>query len=299
MRIFLTGLFFFILFAIPSRWYFVCKIRNNCGVEQPVQPERDRSLVLMDGDSTILEGYEEFAFDTNAVQPIMTDDNEAFLAAVAAYLDKHSDKNLTIRGQYLPSEEGKPSGIFDNLGIARAAMLETLLEKLGIDEERMSIDYELIDGNELRQPLKFSLYTPEETADAFEKLQFRFEDMTFSESNFELNKAEFKPEMGCLNYLDSLNTFFQGDAEGTFLVITGHTDSTGTEAHNFQLGMDRANNTAQFIKENYDIEADIKTESMGETQPVAPNSIAGKDNPDGRQKNRRVNFRLVQKDIEQ
>ena len=301
MRIFLTSLFWFVLLAIPARWYYVCEIRHNCGDEPTeVQPiPRATSLVLMDGDSVILKGYEEFAFDSNSVAPIMTENNQKFLAAVAEYLQDNPEKNITITGRFTEKEKGKSSGMFENLGIARAAAIEKALEKLGIDESRMSIDYEMVDGNELKEPLAFSLYIPEEKPDDYAKLQFRFEDMTFSDANFEFGEADFIPGTACLSYLDSLEIALATN-DNIILSITGHTDSIGTDKSNHKLGLDRADNAARYIVENYDIDSVVRTESVGETEPVAPNSNPdGTDNEEGRQKNRRVNFRLIKKDIEQ
>ena len=301
MRIFLTSLFFFLLFAIPARWYYICEVRHKCGDEVAVIPTapRDKSLVLMDGDSIILQGYEEFAFDSNSVMPIMTPNNQEFLQAVAEYLKDYPEKNITIRGRFTEAEEGKSSGIFENLGVARAVAIERQLEKLGIDQNRMSIDYEMVPGNELRQPLAFTLYVPEETPDDYAKLQFRFEDMTFSDANFEFKKADFVPGMACLAYFDSLQTRLN-ENDRIILSITGHTDSIGNEKSNYKLGLDRADNAARYILENYSIAADIQTESLGENEPVAPNSNPnGTDNEEGRQKNRRVNFKLIPKDIEE
>lgn len=300
MRIFLTGLLWFIIFAIPSRWYYVCKVRHNCGEEPTVvQPvSRATSLVLMDGDSVILQGYEEFAFDSNSVQPIMTENNKAFLDAVADYLKDNPDRNITITGRFTEDEKGKSVGILENLGIARAAAIEKLLEKLGIDESRMSIDYEMASGNDLTQPLAFSLYVPEETPEDYAKLQFRFEDMTFSDANFEFGKADFVPGLACLAYLDSLQIALAND-ESIILSITGHTDSIGIDKTNHQLGLDRADNAARYIKDNYEIASTVQTQSVGETEPVAANTNPdGTDNEEGRQKNRRVNFKLIKKDIE-
>ena len=301
MRIFLTSLFFFVLFAIPSRWYYVCEIRHNCGDQSVVEQAipRATSLVLMDGDSVILQGYEEFAYDSNSVEPIMTENNKDFLAAVAKYLKNNPEKNITIKGRFTEAEKGKSVGIFENLGIARAAGIEKQLEKLGIEESRISIDYEMVTGNELKQPLAFSLYIPEEKPDDYAKLQFRFEDMTFSDANFEFGKADFVPGLACLKYLDSLQIALSTD-ESIILSITGHTDSVGSDKVNHKLGLDRADNAARYIIENYAINSTIQTESVGEKEPVAPNTQKdGSDNPEGRQKNRRVNFRLIKKDIEE
>jgi len=301
MRIFLTSLFFFVLFAIPSRWYYVCQIRHNCG-EDPTEIKpipRATSLVLMDGDSIILEDYEEFAFDSNSVQPIMTENNKAFLGAVGDYLEDNPDKNITITGRFTKAEAAMSSGIYENLGIARAAAIEKQLEKLGVDESRISINYEMTEGNDLTQPLAFSLYVPEETPDDYAKLQFRFEDMTFSDANFEFGEADFDPGLACLAYLDSLQIALKED-DAIILSINGHTDSIGTDKMNYKLGLDRADNAARYILENYDIASDVQTESLGEQEPVAPNTNPdGTDNEEGRQRNRRVNFKLIKKDIEQ
>jgi outer membrane protein OmpA-like peptidoglycan-associated protein len=301
MRIFLTGLLIFVCLAIPARWYYVCEIRHNCGDEPTeVQPvPRATSLVLMDGDSIILEGYEEFAFDSNSVTPIMTNNNKQFLAAVANYLNDNPKKNITITGHFTENEKGKSSGINENLGVARARAIEDLLEKAGIEEDRMVIDHQMVSGNILKEPLTFSLYTPEEKPDDYARLQFRFEDMTYSDANFEFGKADFTPGIACLSYLDSLQIVLT-DNDDIILSIIGHTDSVGDDKMNHKLGLDRADNAARFIVENYDVDSVIRTESVGETEPVAPNTNPdGTDNEEGRQKNRRVNFKLIKKDIEQ
>jgi outer membrane protein OmpA-like peptidoglycan-associated protein len=70
--------------------------------------------------------------------------------------------------------------------------------------------------------------------------------------------------------------------------IQGHTDSKGTAEYNMALGMRRAESVKTFLG-TQGISADrISTKSFGETEPVAPNEIDGKDNPAGRARNRRV-----------
>ena len=219
MRIFLTGLFFYLLIFIPGRWYYVCEIRNNCGSEEVPSSPRATTLSLMDGDSIILEGYEEFLFDSASIQPVLTENNQKFLEAVVDYLKENDDKNLTIIGRIRQSEKNQSSGIFENLGTARATMIEAALEKLGIDEKRITIDHQLINGENLSQPLAFKLYTPESSPDEYSKLQYRFNDMTFSDANFEFGSDVFDPGLACLNYLDSLQIFFTNN-DTTNLIIT-------------------------------------------------------------------------------
>ena len=229
----------------------------------------------------------------------MTNNNKQFLAAVANYLNDNPKKNITITGHFTENEKGKSSGINENLGVARARAIEDLLEKAGIEEDRMVIDHQIVSGNILKEPLTFSLYTPEEKPDDYARLQFRFEDMTYSDANFEFGKADFTPGIACLSYLDSLQIVLT-DNDDIILSIIGHTDSVGDDKMNHKLGLDRADNAARFIVENYDVDSVIRTESVGETEPVAPNTNPdGTDNEEGRQKNRRVNFKLIKKDIEQ
>ncbi|WP_218588636.1 OmpA family protein [Marivita hallyeonensis] len=78
------------------------------------------------------------------------------------------------------------------------------------------------------------------------------------------------------------------------ILIRGHTDSKGDESYNLQLGQRRADAVAQALTQRFGIDdGRLKTESLGEGAPVAPNvTPEGRDNPIGRQKNRRVEVLL-------
>ena len=70
--------------------------------------------------------------------------------------------------------------------------------------------------------------------------------------------------------------------------IQGHTDSKGTEEYNMKLGERRAESVKTYLG-TQGISADrVATKSFGESDPVADNTINGKDNPAGRALNRRV-----------
>lgn len=66
------------------------------------------------------------------------------------------------------------------------------------------------------------------------------------------------------------------------VLVVGHADSSGTVAHNYQLGLDRANTVRNAILAIQPM-AQVDAASRGETQPVASNRTAA-----GRRKNRRV-----------
>jgi photosystem I P700 chlorophyll a apoprotein A2 len=74
------------------------------------------------------------------------------------------------------------------------------------------------------------------------------------------------------------------------VLIAGHSDSKGEEAYNQKLSLKRAESVRDWLVKKSGVDSGImKTEGLGETKPVAPNTNPdGSDNPTGRQKNRRV-----------
>lgn len=69
--------------------------------------------------------------------------------------------------------------------------------------------------------------------------------------------------------------------------VNGHTDAKGSDAYNQDLSERRADAVVTFLKDA-GLKAPLEAQGFGETQPVAPNTLKGKDNPVGRQLNRRV-----------
>ena len=68
------------------------------------------------------------------------------------------------------------------------------------------------------------------------------------------------------------------------LVITGHTDSVGSNDYNMALGRKRAESVKQYLVETYHIdEQRLSIHSAGEAQPIADNGT-----PEGQARNRRV-----------
>ena len=78
------------------------------------------------------------------------------------------------------------------------------------------------------------------------------------------------------------------------LLIEGHTDGKGGHAYNIKLSEDRALSVKSWLTQSAGIQGSrITTRGWGETKPVAPNTNPnGSDNPEGRQKNRRVELTL-------
>jgi len=80
------------------------------------------------------------------------------------------------------------------------------------------------------------------------------------------------------------------------MLIEGHTDGKGTHPYNMKLSENRADAVKNWLVQNASIAGSrITTQGWGETKPVVPNTKPdGSDDPDGRQKNRRVEIVLTQ-----
>jgi len=104
---------------------------------------------------------------------------------------------------------------------------------------------------------------------------------------FAVNKADLKPEAEAL--LTKAATFLKKNAQ--YLVeIQGHTDSTGPAAWNNTLSQKRAESVVAYLV-GAGVNADRLTAiGLGSTEPVASN-----DTKDGRQLNRRVDFKPTEK----
>jgi len=80
--------------------------------------------------------------------------------------------------------------------------------------------------------------------------------------------------------------------QGAAVSVIGHTDSVGDDAANLELSRQRAQAVAAAITAaRPDLALDVQ--GRGETEPVAPNSSGGEDNPEGREQNRRVEIRYI------
>jgi outer membrane protein OmpA-like peptidoglycan-associated protein len=77
------------------------------------------------------------------------------------------------------------------------------------------------------------------------------------------------------------------------ITIVGHTDGKGTASYNQDLSERRAKSAKTFLVSQGLESSSIITRGKGATEPVAANEINGKDNPEGRAKNRRVEIKVV------
>jgi len=101
-----------------------------------------------------------------------------------------------------------------------------------------------------------------------------------SDISFATNRADIQP-----NFRPILDRFAEGlrNNPQAEVRIVGHTDSTGTDAINNPLSVDRATSTRNYLTSLGVNGARIHVEGRGSREPIASN-----DSADGRARNRRV-----------
>lgn len=94
--------------------------------------------------------------------------------------------------------------------------------------------------------------------------------------------------------IDSVVTVLNANP-GYTVEVQGHTDSKGTDQYNDKLSQRRADEVKKFlIKKKGIAENRIVVKTFGETTPAVPNDLPnGEDDPEGRARNRRVEFKII------
>lgn len=107
---------------------------------------------------------------------------------------------------------------------------------------------------------------------------------------FDFDKAELKPE--ATPVLEELLAAIQ-QKQPKQIQIHGHTDSKGSYSYNLNLSQRRAETVAVWLSQHGVDSHLFSVAGFGESKPIAPNNKPnGEDDPEGRQKNRRVDVLL-------
>ena len=311
MRILLNGFLIFLVWAALCRYWYVCPIKGLCPDPSPIEVVEDpqeklqethpraTDLVVVLPDSTLLGPTEQFAFVSEGVEPDLSPANDQLLDRVAALLKEDPGLRLTVIGSYLAGEEGQTSGLFENLGLARAEAIRSRLLDRGVSLDQVGLDYRMLEDTLLRDPIQLLVRqlavaqtsgesaegTPQENVTEGQADAYTFTNMNFSDANFAPNSAVFVPSPTFLAYTDSLLLYMTAHPDKQ-VVITGHTDAIGPEDHNLDLGNRRAASVRDYLKKK-GLKTAITIRTAGEREPVAPNNTDV-----GRAKNRRVNIQI-------
>jgi outer membrane protein OmpA-like peptidoglycan-associated protein len=125
-----------------------------------------------------------------------------------------------------------------------------------------------VDPTEFDQPIK-------------EKQTFRLHSILFEFNSDKLKKSSYP-------FLDKFAAYLKKPPTLKKLVIQGYTDSVGADAYNIKLSKRRAVSVANYLTKKQHIPAKkIQTQGLGKAHPIADNSTQ-----EGRDKNRRVEFKV-------
>jgi len=113
-------------------------------------------------------------------------------------------------------------------------------------------------------------------------------------ANFGFNSANLPSQ--ARKEIDGFLSDLKGDAngmEGTIFVVAGHTDATGSDDYNYELGKRRADAVSRYLITQKKMDPlRVVTVSYGKTAPAAENNTA-----QGRAKNRRVEILVYREAI--
>ena len=109
---------------------------------------------------------------------------------------------------------------------------------------------------------------------------------------YEFNSAELTPK--AKDVLDTTLLVMLKEAPEFIIEIGAHTDSIGDSEYNMQLSQNRANSVINYLISKGISPDRLVAKGYGAEFPIAPNTNPdGTDNPEGRERNRRTEFRII------
>ena len=109
-------------------------------------------------------------------------------------------------------------------------------------------------------------------------------EQSFAEDRIKFKLDSYELDAAAKAALDEFAGRVKGISDQYFIEIQGHTDDTGGERYNEELGQDRADSVRRYLSREHKLPlARMSTISYGDTLPLEPNNTRA-----GRSANRRV-----------
>jgi OOP family OmpA-OmpF porin len=272
-----------------STYWHVCKVKELC--DEPVTAaipeviiEKPDPLIFEDADFNLrATGNFKFAksgpdADLGMVRPEID--------SLASFLSLNPTRRLAIVGSYTSTELN--STTFFDLGIARGESVKQYLVQKGIPDSVMTVSSQVNDALVFKSDTMsgginfgFSKVIPnsEEGLASAQKFQGLFKVMDLY---FPLGSANYLKTDDNERFIEEATKFLAANKDKK-LILTGYTDSEGSDDANLRLSKRRAEGVKKQLTAR-SLRADqIETDGKGEADPKESNETF-----EGRRANRRV-----------
>lgn len=201
-----------------------------------------------------------------------------------------SVKNPKKNGKNFLTQNTGADGTY-SFSLNNASRFDIIAEKEGYEafEQSYTVYFDsgtdTIRNNEICLSLKLKPQNPE-IQKALDGLNESATIATFSYNKSALGK-------GSHYELDSLISLMKNNPE-IIIEVGGYTDGKGTEAYNLTLAQKRVDACIDYLVRKGIDKSRLKGKAYGKCCPLEPETIDGRDNPSARERNRRVEYKLIQ-----
>ena len=251
---FLVGFTVFLAWTAWARHVYVCEIRHLCSQEVVFDPAVSGLRIGPTGE--VISGRGQMVFTLASGSAGLTSANRDFLRRLGRYLQSDSNLRLRIVGRYTQAEKTVPAGMYENLGLARAAFVrDSLVRWHRVRPHRVWIEAQIVEDNDPEaatapdEPVSF-WFVPNT---AQPPPRYEFAHMTFSEVHFKGGGAIFTPRLPFIIYADSLKALAR--QRPTSLTVRAYADNR-TPPRQAQA---RAEAVRKYLLRTKDIPAEIAT----------------------------------------
>lgn len=264
-----------VIVSVCVHLFYIKRIRLS---EDPVLPP----IYIIDGSTLRLQLSGNLF--RQAGSELKSTDNPSAIDTLADYLKANPRRLLTVIGYHTPAESKQT--LVANLGAVRATSVKQYLVNAGVPDEQVKV------WGEASNALLF-------VQDSTNALSFAFQAITIDANWLAQHQKYtdlFHPlhlyfPTGGTTYIHTPDNeqfareaiTYLRDHRQERLVITGHTDSTGTAAGNLRLSFLRARAVQDSLVKQGANRRRLRIVAQGDKSPIAPNAL-----PEGREANRRV-----------
>lgn len=269
---FLIGFVVFTAWALWARSVYVCEIRHLCQQEVFVDSSMGTAASLrISRAGEIISGQGLFVYTLASDYLEFSSGERLFLDRVSKYLKPNTQLMLKIRGYYSRSEKDVPAGMYENIGLARAALVrDSLVKYYAVKPRRIWIQAQMLEDTDPE-----AAKAPDETVGFWlandtilPTARYDFTNMTFSEKNFKNNGTIFTPQLPFVMYADSLREYSQQNPGHSIVVSVYRTGKAITQ-------QTKAEARAEAVKKYLSRTKGIKNTIVTGTKPQRSTAEAG------------------------